>query len=366
MKFNISAVISLTLLASLSPAFAQVGDPGESLRPAKLMVLEEAADFVERRFFGRIAARSTVDLSFRAGGQIEELPIRQGQFVEAGTLLGRLDRGPFERAVNEAQVQLNQAERQLARLSELGAGVVALAEIENAQSTRDVAQVAYEDALDSLNYATMQAPFDALISQRLADQYATVAAGEPVVRAHDMSEIQVHIQVPEILFRQFGGQLEFQARAQMVIDGPLYPLEYRELTAEAAEAGQTYRVAFAFGEDQPEDLLPGASATVQVTVQRPGSDSVVTLPASALRYAPDGRPQVLVYRPDDADPNRGTLASRSVTIEPAGGTTFYMLEGPEPGVTIVASGAAMLADGTRVGRFTGLSNDHGPTHEASQ
>ncbi|WP_330447891.1 hypothetical protein FLP41_03695 (plasmid) [Paracoccus marcusii] len=60
--------------------------------------------------------------------------------------------------MNEAQVQLNQAERQLARLSELGAGVVALAEIENAQSTRDVAQVAYEDALDSLNYATMQAP----------------------------------------------------------------------------------------------------------------------------------------------------------------------------------------------------------------
>ncbi|WVJ71411.1 hypothetical protein FLP41_03700 (plasmid) [Paracoccus marcusii] len=42
----------LTLLASLSPAFAQVGDPGESLRPAKLMVLEEAADFVERRFSG--------------------------------------------------------------------------------------------------------------------------------------------------------------------------------------------------------------------------------------------------------------------------------------------------------------------------
>ena len=83
----------------------------------------------------------------------------------------------------------------------------------------------------------------------------------------------------------------------------------RELTAEAAEAGQTYRVAFAFGEDQPENLLPGASATVQVTVQRPGSDSVVTLPASALRYAPDGRPQVLVYRPDDADPDRGTLAS---------------------------------------------------------
>ena len=189
MKFNISAVISLTLLASLSPAFAQVGDPGESLRPAKLMVLEEAADFVERRFFGRIAARSTVDLSFRAGGQIEELPIRQGQFVEAGTLLGRLDRGPFERAVNEAQVQLNQAERQLARLSKLGAGVVALAEIENAQSTRDVAQVAYEDALDSLNYATMQAPFDALISQRLADQYATVAAGEPVVRAQDRKSV---------------------------------------------------------------------------------------------------------------------------------------------------------------------------------
>ncbi|WP_414633680.1 biotin/lipoyl-binding protein [Paracoccus marcusii] len=64
------------------PAPGQIDGPGRGRRLRRAAV------------FGRIAARSTVDLSFRAGGQIEELPIRQGQFVEAGTLLGRLDRGP--------------------------------------------------------------------------------------------------------------------------------------------------------------------------------------------------------------------------------------------------------------------------------
>ena len=352
---SLSLLVSglLALLCAV-PALAQ-----EDLRPAKLMVVQPSQDVVSRRFFGRITARNTVDLSFRAGGQIEKLPIREGEFVKQGDLLGKLDTGPFERAVREAQAQLDQAERQLKRVTELGAGIVPQADIDDARTARDVAQVGYDDAVENLEDAALIAPFDALISQRLADRYATIAAGEPIVRAHDMSEVQIEIKAPEILFRKFGEKPEFAAKARLTHDGPLYPLEFRELTAEATEVGQTYRVSFALTTDTPDHLLPGASATVLTEISRADGNGVVILPASALRFAPDGTAQVLVFAADEGDAQTGTLTAHDVVIEPGSGTSFRMIEGPEHGATIVAAGAAMLSDGDRVRRFGGLSDDGG-------
>ena len=56
---SLSLLVSglLALLCAV-PALAQ-----EDLRPAKLMVVQPSQDVVSRRFFGRITARNTVDLS---------------------------------------------------------------------------------------------------------------------------------------------------------------------------------------------------------------------------------------------------------------------------------------------------------------
>lgn len=174
-----------------------------------------------------------------------------------------------------------------------------------------------------------------------------------------MSEIQVYIQVLEILFCQFGGQLEFQVSVQMVVDGFFYLLEYCELIVEVVEVGQIYCVVFVFGEDQFENLLLGVLVMVQVIVQCLGLDSVVMLLVSVLCYVFDGCFQVLVYCFDDVDFDCGMLVSCSVMIEFVGGIRFYMLDGFELGVIIVVLGVVMLVDGMWVGCFIGLFNDNG-------
>ncbi|MDB6176323.1 efflux RND transporter periplasmic adaptor subunit [Paracoccus sp. Z330] len=359
MRLSAAFVLCALVLSPLSAAYGQDIRDEAPIRPAKLMVLERSDDVMHRRFFGRVTARNTVNLSFRAGGQIEELPVREGEFVRAGDVLGKLDPAPFERAVRETKAQLDQTERQLKRLSELGAGIVPQADIDDARTARDVAQVGYDDAIDSLEDATLVAPFDALISQRVADRFATIAAGEPIVRAHDMSEVQIEIKAPEILFRKFGEQPVFSANAQLSHDGPLYPLEFREFTAEATEVGQSYLVTFAVMAETPDYLLPGSSATVLTDISRGDGNGVLILPASALRFTPEGGAQVLVFQPDDGSEDIGTLQAHDVEIEPADGTRFRMLKGPEVGATIVAAGASMLADKARVRRFEGLSGDGG-------
>jgi len=54
-----------------------------------------------------------VELAFRVGGKIADLHVQEGDRVEAGTLLARLDRVPFENDVDVAKADVGQAQAQL-------------------------------------------------------------------------------------------------------------------------------------------------------------------------------------------------------------------------------------------------------------
>ena len=55
---------------------------------------------------------TTVRLSSRAGGRIEELPVREGQAVAAGDLVMRLDCIEATSALNQAEAQVEAARQQ--------------------------------------------------------------------------------------------------------------------------------------------------------------------------------------------------------------------------------------------------------------
>jgi len=65
---------------------------------------------------GIIVPAAQIDLSFRAGGRVEELAVKAGDFVEAGQLLARLDASSLERAVARAEADLALAQAQLAQI----------------------------------------------------------------------------------------------------------------------------------------------------------------------------------------------------------------------------------------------------------
>ncbi|QQA43892.1 efflux RND transporter periplasmic adaptor subunit [Pelagovum pacificum] len=323
-------------------------------RPAvKLMQLEIDDGGISRRFFGRVTARSTVDLAFQAGGQVDSLPIAEGEVVPEGALLAQLDLDPFERKVAQARAELDQANRELARREQLGPDVTSQAQIDSTRTNAELAQVAYDDAVAALDDATLHAPFDSLLASRYAEQYATVGAGEPIVRIHDMSELRVHIEVPEVIISYVGTNPQIEASADLVGSDEPLPLQYREFTAEASDVGQTYELSLAFIGEVPESLLPGASATVTMTLTDPDATQRILVPPTALQYSADGTAQVLVYEPDD-DGMTGTLRAQPVEIEPAENGYFELAAGPEAGTEIVAAGASRLADGDAVRRYTGL------------
>ncbi len=337
--------VLLAALATAIPAWAD--DP---VKPVKLMAVEAADRATVRHFFGQVVARQTVDLAFQVGGQIVELPVIEGETIAAGDLIAELDLETFELSLDQARLQKEQADRTVTRLQQLSGAAVSQVTIDDAITQAGLSEIAVRNAEYALEHATLTAPFDALVASRNVANFTTISAGTPVVRLHDMSELRIEIDVPEVLFQRAGEDPDVEISAQFPVSSDVFPLEVREFNAETSSIGQTFRLTF--GMTPPEGLrvLPGSSVTV--TARLNGGAGGIAVPPSAILPIQGGT-AVLVFSPQGAE--EGEIERRMVEIEPTDEGGFLVRSGLEPGEEIVVAGVAALSDGQTVRRFTGFA-----------
>ncbi|MBX2806564.1 MAG: efflux RND transporter periplasmic adaptor subunit, partial [Hyphomicrobiales bacterium] len=270
--------------------------------------------------------------------------------VERGGLIAQLDLEPFQLTLEQAKLNLAQAERDLARRKQLGPNTVSQVTIDDSETAASLARVTVRNAEYSLRQATLEAPFDALIASRNVENYTSVTAGTSIVRLHDMSELRVEIDVPEILFRQAQeGNDDVQIVAILPETDEPIPLEFREFNAETSAVGQTYAITLAMT-PPGESLLPGASVTV--AAKRKLTESKIIVPSTAVVIDPDKSTHLMVFEPKGAD--EGSVRKVPVELATDDKGQFVLASDIEDGIEIVMAGASQLTDGQQVRRFTGL------------
>lgn len=352
---NLSGLAAVAMILLISaPLRAQDTDGDPVLRPVRLMTVEAPDTMITRQFFGQVVARQTVDLAFQVGGQLTELPVRNGEIVAKGDLLARLDPDPFARAVERAELNLQQAQRDFDRVAQLAqSNVASAARFDEVQTALDLAKVSLREARDAQEDATLTATFDGLIARRLLANFSTVSAGTPVLRLHDMSEPRVEIDVPERVFQNADNPDRVTITADFGDGLNAVPLRLVEFNAETLGVSQTYRVDLALPADPGFTPLPGRTATVTVTLPL-ASNAALTVPITALVHRAERDTQVFVFEPTGAD--TGTLRAQPVEVVSRDGTAVGIDPDGDlrPGTEIVAAGAHLLTDGQDVRRFTGF------------
>ncbi|MGP6088597.1 efflux RND transporter periplasmic adaptor subunit [Antarctobacter jejuensis] len=336
----------LLLIIATTPASAQ-----DVPRPVKVMSLEKGDGVMRRHFFGTVVARQTVDLAFQVSGQLNRFPVLEGEPVAKDALIAQLDLESFQRTLDQAKLQKEQADRSLNRLKQLSRATVSEASLEDAQTAADLAEIAVGDAQYALDRATLRAPFDGLVATRNVANFTTVQAGTAIVRLHDISEWRVEIEVPEVLFRRAGKDPDMKIFGTFTGSDRQIPLEVREFRAEASAVGQTFKITLAMLEEPGEGVLPGSSITVTADLKL--SADRIEVPASAVVIDPDGTTALMVFEPGDAD--AGVARRREVTIEAGPDGEFLLADLLEPGIEVIVAGAGMLSDGQAVRRFKGFS-----------
>lgn len=346
LKSVFTAALGLALMLA-APALADA-----SLKPVKVMTVQAGEQSITRQFFGHVVARQTADLGFVVSGQLETFPVIEGDSLKQGDLVAQLDLETFELSLEQARLQREQAQRTLTRLQALSDRVSSKVNIEDATTSLALANVAVKNAEYALEHATLLAPFDALVAERSVANYTTVGVGTPVVRLHDMSEIRIEVDVPEVLFLHAEDSDRVSVTASFPTDPRRFPIVVREFNAETTSVAQSYRVTFAMPPQEGLRILPGASVTV--TAEIGGPDLGMVLPATAVFVDPSGQTAVMAF--DVTGGSTGSVRKVPVQVEPAPGGGISVLSGLESGTEIVEVGGASLQDGQSVRRFSGFGN----------
>lgn len=122
-----------------------------------------------------------INIAPQVAGKVSKLAISNNQPVKQGQLLFVIDPEPYRLAVDKAQAQLDNDQKNAERMLTLASeGRASKAEGDAAKAKLDVSKAELAQALLNLHYTQVIAPADGIITNLSLRQGAVVAAGNPL------------------------------------------------------------------------------------------------------------------------------------------------------------------------------------------
>ncbi|MGB3503081.1 MAG: efflux RND transporter periplasmic adaptor subunit [Mesorhizobium sp.] len=287
------------------------------------------------RLSGLTEADKRTVLATRAGGIIEELPIRQGDRVTKGQkLLGLAEEGR-EAALELARQVLKQRQAELEAAQRLAkTGTMPKLQLDTAVSAVSQAQSQLKAAEAELDRLTVMAPFDGVIDQVNVELGSSVAQGAQVATLLALDPVVVRGEVSErdLRFVRIGDKAEARLVNDEVVTG-----EVRYISRESTPATRTYRVEVAI--PNGDDRVP-AGMTAEITVRAEGTDSVV-LPRSVVTLSAKGDLGIRAVGPD----NKVAFYPIDLVDDLSGG---LVLGGVPADARVIVAGQEMVTEGETV------------------
>ncbi len=165
---------------------------------------------------GQIEAVQSIDLRPEVDGRIVEILIREGQEVEQGTPLFKVDDAQLRAQVAQLEAQRDLAQQALARAKDLAQqNASSTADLEKAEAEARSAQAQYDLQRIRLERTTVRAPFAGVVGQRYVSLGDYVTNITKLASLHTVNPARATFQVPERFARQLrpGQQVSFRVAA---------------------------------------------------------------------------------------------------------------------------------------------------------
>lgn len=177
-----------TVVASLPVITVETGEVREEQVPSRIEVV------------GTLEAVERASISSRIAGQIIDLPVVLGSKVNKGDVLVKISAGEISAKVLQAEAQLSQARRNLAREKKLQKQGASTRETVRAlQDVVRIAEAASKEAQTMLDYTTITAPFSGTITNKIANTGDLTSPGKALLQMENGEKLQILAQIPEAL-----------------------------------------------------------------------------------------------------------------------------------------------------------------------
>jgi RND family efflux transporter MFP subunit len=331
-------------------------------RPVKLFQVEGGSVDAVRTFPGKVDASQRAELAFRVSGKLQELLVKEGDLVEEGQVLARLDPSDYELVLEDRQAGYDRSAKNFKRAEELVVdGNISRIDFDRMEAEFRSASAALSQARKNLEYTVLVSPFRGRIAERAVENFEEVVAKQTVMWLQNIDQLDVVINLPESVVRSVRRGIsnetigeddrgESTVRALAQFEGradQTFELSPKEISTKADPQTQTYRATFTMASPTDFTVLPGMTATVLLDLSGlVEKERVKWIPARAVQADSELGPRVWVL-----DPGTMTVSSHRVSIGRMSGSMVEVKEGLAGGEEIVAVGAPYLAEGMHVTRM---------------
>ena len=279
---------------------AAVLDAQQSAEKTEAVVELTAADVVWARTLvlsqglpisGSLKAVNSAFIKARVAGELQELVVREGDFVKAGQVIARVDSTEPMARVRQAQQQAESAKAQVdiakrsfdnnRSLVEQGfisqtALDSSIATLSSAEANYRAAQAGAEVANKSLQDTVLWAPISGQIAQRLVQPGERVAVDTRIVEIVDLSrlELEASLSAADSLNVKVG------QTALLTVEGATEPLRAKVVRINPSAAVASRAVLVYLAIESPTGLRQGLFAQGVLAV---GTSRKLALPLGAVR-----------------------------------------------------------------------------------
>jgi RND family efflux transporter MFP subunit len=316
-------VVQATAQADAQPTVEQIrAEQGVAVTVASVVAGELVA---WHEFNGTVSGAQEAVVRARTGDEIASVPVTVGSRVGRGQVLVRQAGEGTAARVRQAEAARRQAASTVERLRPLhAAGAISDLEWEQAQTHLELATA---DVVAARDITTLTSPLAGTITEVIARPGMIPAAGDPLVRVADLSQLVVYLRVSAAE----AAEIRMGQRARTATGGAEGRVRRVALQADP----ETRLVEVEVGFPPTAGLIPGTLATVQVEMARRAE--AVQVPRAAVREG-----QVWVVA------ESGRVTRRDVRVGLQNRERTEIVAGLEPGERVVVEGGALLSEGALV------------------
>jgi len=343
--------ILLTLLVVLAGCKPE-DLPAES-RLVRTLVVDPKPIGEDRHAIGEVKPRYESDLSFRVAGKVLSRLVDVGVWVKQGDTLATLDTQDYQNRLRSAEADVSSAEAALVNAQGTEARQAkllkdgwtpkatydgALQNLQAAEARLKAAKANLDLTRDQLNYTTLRADFDGVITAVGAEAGQNVNAGQMVVKLARPNDKDGVFNIAETALTEIGTtQIEVLvwplSNPELAVEGVV-----RETSPVADPATRTYTVKVTL-KNPPSQLRFGMSIGGRLKGQ---AALAVALPLSAL-FEENGSPAVWVF-----DQQSSSLTLKAITPARYEANTVVVASGLAQGDIVVTAGVNTLKVGQKV------------------
>lgn len=353
-KYIIAALCVATAMSYAEEAKQEVPPVIAGITTAK-----EYKHEIARRYVGRVVAEETVAVVAQVAGEIKEVCFKEGDIVEQGAVLYKLDDVKYSAAVKAAEASVAQAqasfdyakktfdrtivlfERKVASADDMDAAV---SKFNSAQAALEAAKANLILAQDNLAHATITSPIKGKIGANsfTVGNYISLSSGvlTTVVKV-DPIRVKFFISAKDLL-EMFGTTAALKENAQINIvlaNGTTYSKEGKVLFVDNTVNPQTDSMGVYVQYENAEDLLAAGTA-VTVNVSSKKTETYVGVPSTATIFKSTGAQMYVV--------KDGFAELRDVVLGPSIDGVQYVVSGVEKDEIVAHKGTHKLYPGAKV------------------